>query len=312
MQLNTSTYDTSCTCLVHKLSLRDDLFGGILKLQNSACCCHSHTTYYFCQKSGGGFSPLSPHLSTPLDYTTKSLVRLHTNSWITYINDSDPQGYLIYSNCPFDYCYPQTEKVSFSLPDDVDAQCLYNRSGVLCGSCRDNLSLSLGSSRCLVCPTYWPVMFAVVTTASIVAGLLLVIVLLVLNITVTTGLINGIIFYANAVSTSSGIVFPVESFSFPRIIVAWLNLDIGFDICFFDGLDMYIKTWLQLAFPAYIIMLVVIVIKISKYSPRFTHLLDPGKRDPGSSYPCHTYLTVLCQASLNNYSSTIICCPPLS
>ena len=193
-------------------------------------------------------SRLSPFVTT-CDYTTKSLVRLHTSSWITYVNDSDPQGYLIYSNCSFDYCYPPIEKVSFSLPDDVDAQCLYNRSGVLCGSCQENFSLSLGSSRCLVCPTYWPVMLAVITTASIVAGILLVIILLVLNITVTTGLINGIIFYSNIISTSSGIVFPVESVSFPRIIVAWLNLDIRFDICFFDGLDMYTKTWLQLAFP---------------------------------------------------------------
>lgn len=209
------------------------------------------------------------------------------NSWITYIlNDSDPQRYLIYSNCPFDYCYHQTEKVTFSLPNDVDPQCLYNCSGVLCGSYRKTLNLSLGSSRCLVCTTYWPMMLAVVIAASIVAGILLLILLLVLNITVTTGLINGIIFYTNVISTSSGIVFPVESLSFTRIIVAWLNLDIGFDICFFDGFDMYAKIWLQLAFPAYIITLVVIVIKISKFSP------------------CQ------CQAALNDYNSTIICCPP--
>ena len=43
---------------------------------------------------------------------------------------------------------------------------------------------------------------------------------------------------------------------------------------------MYVKTWLQLAFPTYVITLVVVVINISNYSPKFTHLLDPGKRNP--------------------------------
>ena len=62
------------------------------------------------------------------------------------------------------------------------------------------------------------------------------------------------------------------------MFVAWLNLDIGIDVCFFDGLDAYAKTWLQLAFPVYIISLVIILIIISEYSPKFARLI--GKRDP--------------------------------
>ena len=45
-----------------------------------------------------------------------------------------------------------------------------------------------------------------------------------------------------------------------------------------DGLDAYWKTWLQLAFPTYIISLVLLVIIISEYSPRFAKLI--GKQDP--------------------------------
>lgn len=247
---------------------------------------------------------LSPFITT-CDYATKTLVRVHTNSWITYINGStsDVSGFLLYSNCPFDYCHPQSEEINFSLPNEVDAQCLYNRSGILCGSCQENFSLSLGSSRCLECPTYWPAIVAIIVFALIVAGILLVIVLLVLNITVTTGLINGIIFYANVISMSSGIVFPVENLNFPKIIVAWLNLDIGFDVCFFDGLDMYTKTWLQFAFPVYIISLVIIVIKISEYSPRFTRLLNPGKRDPVATLAT---LTLLSYAKLLSISIAVL------
>ena len=103
-------------------------------------------------------------------------------------------------------------------------------------------------------------------------------VLLVLNMTVAVGLISGFIFYANIVSANSAVFFPSSEPSFPTVFVAWLNLDLGIDVCFFDGLDMYIKTWLQLAFPVYIISLVVIIIIVSEYSTRFASLI--GRKDP--------------------------------
>ena len=52
-------------------------------------------------------------------------------------------------------------------------------------------------------------------------------------------------------------------------------------MCFIDSLDAYIKTWLQLAFPAYIISLVVMVIIVSEWSPKFAGLI--GKKDPVST-----------------------------
>ena len=199
-----------------------------------------------------------------------------TTSWITYINDTVSSGYVIHANCPHDYCHPQTEKVNFSLPDDVDGQCAYNRTGVLCGTCQKNLTLSLGSSRCLHCHNQRYTVLIAILLGSIIAGILLVTVVLILNMTVAVGWINGIIFYANVVEASSSVIFPNTEISFPTVLVAWLNLDIGFDVCLFDGLDAYIKTWLQLTFPAYIITLVVVVIKISEHSPRFTRLIGPG------------------------------------
>ena len=229
-------------------------------------------------------SKLSPHI-TSCNSTTKSLVRVNTNSWITHINDTDPPGYVIHPNCPLDYCQPPTENVSMNLnlPDGADAQCAYNRSGVLCGGCQEHLSLSLGSSRCLCCHSHWPAVLVVILLAAIVAGILLVTVLLALNMTVAVGLINGFIFYANIVAANNAIFFPSSEPSFPTVFIAWLNLDIGIDVCFFDGLDTYSKTWLQLAFPVYIISLVIIVIIISKYSPRFAGLIGK-KKDPISEY----------------------------
>ena len=224
-------------------------------------------------------SGLFPYI-TNCNYTTSLIIRESTNSWITYINDTDPPGYVIHPNCPFDYCQPQAVHVNINLnlPNGENAQCAYNRRGTLCGGCQEYLSLSLGSSHCLPCPSHWPAVFSVVLLAAIIAGILLVAALLALDMTVAIGLINGFIFYANIVAANSAVFFPSSEPSFPTVFVAWLNLDLGIDVCFFDGLDTYTKTWLQLAFPVYIISLVIIIIIISEYSSRFATLI--GKRDP--------------------------------
>ena len=247
-------------------------------------------------------SDLSPYI-TNCNYTTSSVIRVNTNSWITYINDTDPPGFVIHPNCPFDYCQPQTVNVSINLglPNGADAQCAFNRTGTLCGACREHLSLSLGSSRCLPCPSHWPAVFVVILLAALMAGILLVTVLLALNITVAVGLTNSFIFYANFVSANSAVFFPSSETSFPTVFVAWLNLDLGIDVCFFDGLDMYAKTWLQLAFPVYIISLVVIIIKVCKYFPKFAKLI--GRRDPIATLAT---LVLLSYAKLLSVTITIL------
>ena len=63
-----------------------------------------------------------------------------------------------------------------------------------------------------------------------------------------------------------------------KVFVSWLNLDIGIDTCFYAGMDTYAKTWLELVFPVYLIILVISIIGISSRSTRFSNLL--GKRNP--------------------------------
>ena len=256
-------------------------------IQFSACSCPLGFEPHFNNKSSTRCecvcdATLDPYI-TNCDIATSSVSRIGTNSWITYVNDTDPSGYIIYPNCPFDYCQPPTKYVgiNFNQPNGPDTQCAYNRTGLLCGSCRGKSSLSLASSRCLPCHSYWPAVCAIILLAAILAGLLLVTALLALNITVSVGLINGFIFYANIVSAGSTVFFPSSEPSFPSVFLAWLNLDIGINVCFIYGLDAYFKTWLQLAFPVYIITLVVVVIKVSECSPRFVQLT--GRKDPVST-----------------------------
>ena len=148
----------------------------------------------------------------------------------------------------------------------------------MCGSCQPGLSLSLGSSRCLPCPSYWPALLIAITIAAILAGIALVTLLLAFNLTVATGTLNGLIFYANIVYANKSILLPLQETNFINVFISWLNLEIGIDTCYFPGMDTYIKTWLQLAFPAYIILLVILVIIISDYSTNFSNLI--GKKNP--------------------------------
>ena len=52
--------------------------------------------------------------------------------------------------------------------------------------------------------------------------------------------------------------------SFFSLFIAWLNLDLGGETCFYNGLDGYAKTWLQFVFPVYIWVIVAIIIWLSR------------------------------------------------
>ena len=113
----------------------------------------------------------------------------------------------------------------------------------------------------------------VILISFFVSGILLVVSILVLNLTVAVGTLNGLIFYANIIGANTSIFFPTANLRFISNFLSWLNLEMGFDACFYDGLDTYWKTWLQLAFPIYIIVLVIIMIIVSEYSMKFSELL---------------------------------------
>ena len=223
-------------------------------------------------------SALLPHITKC--NTQSNTVTRELNFWITYTSRGNISGYVIHPNCPLDYCYPASANVEINLgiQGGADAQCEYDRSGKLCGTCKPGLSLSLSSPRCLPCSRYWPAVFVVIVLAALLLGIALVALLLILNLTVAAGTLNGLIFYTNIVNANNNIYFPNGQPKFITTFIAWLNLDLGIDVCFFNGLDAYWKTWLQLAFPAYLLFLVIAVIAMSKWSTKFSQFI--GKRNP--------------------------------
>ena len=236
------------------------------------------------------------------------------NAWITYINASGSNfsnghsnSYLIYPHCPLDYCIPPSKntKINLNVPNGSDAQCANHRSGILCGVCQPGFSLSLGSSHCISCPRYWPVIFVVIVVTAFLAGFLMVIILLALNLTVAVGTLNGIIFYANILAANSS-TFSISQHAFSAVIVSWLNMDFGIDACFIKGMNTFTKTWTQLIFPTYVILLVIIVILVSKFSMRFSALI--GKKNPVATLAT---LILLSYAKLLNVIITVLSCATL-
>ena len=193
--------------------------------------------------------------------------------WISFENGN----FIVYDECPSDYCVPPFLPINIDLnsSDGPDVQCNFKRSGKLCGQCQEGLTLSLGSSRCMECPDYWPANLIAVIIGALFTGVVLVGLLLVTNLTVAAGTLNGVIFYANVLSTNQNLFMPFQNPNFHSVFIAWLNLDLGFDVCFVKGMDTYDKTWLQIAFPVYLILVVITIMIVSKYSVRFSRVISP-------------------------------------
>ena len=214
------------------------------------------------------------------DTTTQTITK-ERRAWISYDNTS--QKLLIHNFCPFDYCNPFAKNVSLTEPD---SQCAFHRAGILCGSCKPGLSQALGSSQCLKCSHKYLSLIVVF----VVAGIVLVVILNALDLTVASGIINGLVFYANIVKANDATFFPKQSFL--SVFVAWLNIDLGIETCFYNGLDGYVKTWLQFAFPTFVWVIVLAIIILSRYS------ITIAKWSGNSSVPVLATLFILSYAKL--------------
>ena len=210
-----------------------------------------------------------------MKYTTKCIIdedisimrKSGSTFWVnaSYENETY-RGLILYYTCPEEYC--KTKTVSISL-DNPDVQCALNRKGVLCGACVTNHSLILGSSKCRVCSnTYLALLLPFAA-----AGIVLVVFLSILRLTVATGLINSVILYANIVQVNRHLFFPINTINVLTVFIAWMNLDLGFETCFYNGMTTYQQTLLQFAFPIYIWILITLIIITSRYSVRVSKLI---------------------------------------
>ena len=204
------------------------------------------------------------------DIETQTLLRtgrLNGTFWVNAsFSNETLDGYIHHTQCPLNYCTRQQRYINLNNPDE---QCDFNHAGLLCGKCKENFSLILGSFRCEECSSK----YLALLIPFALAGVALVILLFLLKLTVATGTLHGLVFYANIVAANHHIFFPPDAHILATIFIAWLNLDLGIETCFYNGMDAYSKSWLQIVFPLYIWGIVGFLTYISKRSRRVTRLL---------------------------------------
>ena len=156
---------------------------------------------------------------------------------------------------------------SFSNFSQTESFCRPHRK-VVCGECEEEYSVVFGSSDCMKCSNWW--LLTIVFYA--VAGPIVIFLMYSLRLTLANGVINSIIFY---VQTTNVNVLPVINyFSMHKLwtsrlvflFLSSLNLNLGFLMCLYDGMNGTWKSGLYLVFPIYLLSFVVIIILFSHNS----------------------------------------------
>ena len=180
--------------------------------------------------------------------------------------------------CPYNYCKSIHTEITLTAQESdnessnystTDFQCNHKHSGVLCGKCQPGFSLALGTNRCLHCSN----VYISLLLPFAMAGLLLVLFIRLLNLTISQGTMNELIFYVNVVGANKHLYYSQTSVNPMTLFIAWFNLDIGIETCFFNGLTAYSRTWLQFVFPLYIWAIAGLIIIIAKYSDRVAKVM---------------------------------------
>ena len=244
---------------------------------------------------------LWPHKITNCSQQAET-IQIETNLWIGVTNSSNETGYVIH-DCLFDYCIEKPVNISLKSSQEKDRQCAFNRSGILCGECQQGLSLVLSTSKCKNCSNIR--LFLLVPFALV--GIVLLAFILFFNATIAAGTIHGLIFYSN--------LLPVSYFTQPSaltVFISWVNLDLGIETCFYNGMSSQAKVLLQLVFPAYLFLLMFLIILLCKYFNFFATLLS--KRNPVAALCTLIFLSYskLLQFIIAALQSTVLEFPDVS
>ena len=209
------------------------------------------------------------------DISTRTVIRPDYTKWIGCILNTNTTtnrcgSVSVSSQCQKDRCSHNTVLNSTNLSE----VCVEGREGRICGKCKSKYSLSLGPLKCIpteeYCSTWRSLLLVLVF---LLAGILLVCFISILNLTIAEGTINGLLFYANCIHANQELYYLSHGVnSFFRVFISWLNLDFGFQACFYSGMTAYQKIWLEFGFLFYIFLLGALIVCLSRTFIWFTRL----------------------------------------
>ena len=256
---------------------------GFQFYNSSHKCDCSNVLHHFgyqpvCKISSDGYNPL---ITITLPVATMS-------HWIGIINFKNVSSFGVSTDCSL-YCNFNSKydtyiindnsksiliTASNILNDKAESLCLKNRAGALCSQCAPDYSVVFGSNGCIRCSNWW--LLAIIVYG--IAGPLLVYLLYAFKLTLSSGKINGIIFYAQLNSIGRVLYLtkdnsPNSYFNIVYGLISLINLTINFNLplCLYDGMTELWKSGIGLMFPVYLLTIVIGLIIISRYSVRLSN-----------------------------------------
>ena len=184
-------------------------------------------------------------------------------SWLGPIHDRSniSNDDLTVATCVLNYCEDGSKEIQSG---EWDSQCRegFHRAGLLCGHCEEGYSLQLGTNACARC-TNWSIFLL---AFFLLAGLFLVFILGLLQISVAEGFFVAIIFYSNII-TLYAVYFNDNEITGINFLTSFLSLNFGIPACFYDGMDSLVVVALQLVFVGYLFLLALVHIFVDKRIP---------------------------------------------
>ena len=243
--LNLKTAEKKSTTLIFKINVSSCPIGFTLDYNLGECTCN-------------------PKLQATLKGIICSISNMTFTlraGWMSKIDKTGNRNEIIYTNyCFFDYCTLSTRKI---ITVDRESQCLPGRIGIVCGQCAKGLSTVFGTSQCKICSNLGLFMIPIFA----ITGLLIVIMLFALNLTIVNGNFYGFIFFVNTVSISALELFATKR-EIAYTLILLFNLDLGIEVCFYNGMTTYASVWLQFLFPIYLLLIVAGLVVASRYSSK--------------------------------------------
>ena len=134
--------------------------------------------------------------------------------------------------------------------------------GQLCSECKPGYSIVFGSTQCYICTNIW--LLTIMLYAFL--GILLVVFLGLLRFTIDHGIVTSLILYGNIATFGLMDLVGVnpQYIKYESIFLSLINLNIGYPICFYNGMSETVKITLQFVFLVYVWAIVIFTVLVSR------------------------------------------------
>ena len=179
-------------------------------------------------------------------------------------NTANCSSLVVTPNCNY-YCNQENDIINVSI-SHLDSQCSLNHTGIMCGACKPGYSRILGNI--LECKKDCTnANLIILIPFFLVSGIILIIIIMGLNLTITEGTLNGLLVYTMVIQTHHSYFAEHNSSTFGKIcwvFISWINLTFGIRACFYKDMDAYQYTWILFAHAFYLVSLLALIVYLTK------------------------------------------------